>query len=342
MKKNKGVFILVLSYMIIAVLLIISAAFIIRTINEKNLAYRDKESKEAFHLAEAGINRAIMQLWQDYDSSGTPSVNLGRGQYSVSITSILPDKRQIISSGFIPLAANFRAKRTIEAIVRKYIPANFYDNAIYTAGELDLNGNAYAVNGDVIYGDTQAATNTQNITGTITQDPSINPLAGLNFQQLYDISQSQGNFYDAARLDKVKKGQDSFPVSFWYSPPTNPADPTTGVPNVVYIEGDLTLNGNIGGIGGLFVVAGDVLTNPLGTYDATINGNGMVHGFIYTRGEFRVNGGGGGLNVDGGVWAGTEAELNGNATVSYNKDYADAIRALNIDPGIQILSWREI
>lgn len=340
MKKNRGTAML-LSYLVIVVLLITASIFVMRTINEKNFSYRFKESKEAFNLAEAGINMALIQLRQDYDYSGGSSVNLGRGQYSVSIANILPDKRQIISSGFIPSSANFRSKRGIEAVVRKYIPPNFYDNAIYTAGELDLNGNAYAVNGDVIYGEEEVAGNTQNITGTITQDTSINPLAGLNFQQLYQISQSQGNVYDEARLDDVKKGTDSFPASFWYSPPSDPNDPATGVPNVVYIEGDLTLNGNIGTIGGLFVVVGDVLTNPLGTYDATINGNGMIDGFVYTRGEFQINGGGGGLNVNGGVWAGEEAELNGNATVSYNQDYADAIRALDIDPGIQIVSWRE-
>jgi len=339
-KKNKGAVILLASYMVIVVLLIIGAVFIIRTINEKNLTYRYKESTEAFNLAEAGINLAIRVLGMNYGWSGSALTDLGRGQYSVNVTSI-QDKRQIISSGFIPSAVNFRAQKTIEAIVRKYIPSNFYDDAIYTAGQLDLNGQAYAVNGNVIYGDTKAATDTQNITGTITQDPSINPLAGLNFQQLYNISQSQGNVYDATRMDKVKKSKDSFPGSFWYRVPNDPSNPATGVPNVVYIETDLTLNGNIGTIGGLFVVAGNVLTNPLGTYDATINGNGQIQGAIYTRGEFQVNGGGGGLNVNGGVWSGTETELNGKATITYNKGYMDAIKALNIDPGIQILSWRE-
>lgn len=341
MKKNKGAIVLSLSYLIIIVLLIIAAAFTVRVINEKNIANRYKESKEAFNLAEAGANMAMAMLRQDYNWNASPTVDLGRGQYTVNINQIT-DKRMITSSGFIPSAVNFRAKRTIEATVRKYIPANFYDYAIYTADELDLNGNAYEINGDVIYGDDQPAGNTGNINGTVTQDTSISPLAGLDFQQLRNISQGQGNLYDAARLEQVKTGGDSFPSSFWFTPPTDPNDPATGVPNVAYIEGDLTLKGNIGAIGGFFVVAGDVLTNPLGTYDATINGNGQIDGAIYTRGEFQVNGGGGGLNVNGGVWAGTEAELNGNAAISYNRDYMEAIKALDIDPGVQVLSWREI
>lgn len=331
MKKNNGAVILMLTYIVIALLLVIAAVFVARAVNENNFVLRYRESKEAFNLAEAGIDRAITELRQDYNWAGVSAVNLGRGQYSVNITSV-DDKRQILSSGFIPTEANFRARRAIEAVVRKSIPPNFYDNAIYTADELDLNGNAYQVNGNVIYGNDEVAGNTGNINGTVTQDTSINPLARLDFQQLYTLSQGQGNVYDSVRLNNVKKGSDSFPASFWYA---------LGVPNIVYVQDDLTLNGNVGTIGGFFVVVGDVITNPSGTYDATINGNGQIDGCIYTLGEFQVNGGGNGLNVFGGVWAGTEAELNGKVTITYNKDYMDAIKALNINPDVQIISWRE-
>jgi hypothetical protein len=134
---------------------------------------------------------------------------------------------------------------------------------------------------------------------------------------------------------------DSFPDSFWYSEPTDPNDPTTGTPNVVYVESDLELNGNVGTIGGFFVVAGDVITNPDDTSDATINGNGEIDGVVYTLGEFRINGGGGGLNVNGGVWAGEEARLNGNAHIAYTEDYMAALEALDINVEVQITSWRD-
>lgn len=340
MEKNKGI-IIIASYLVIIVLAIFIVVFIARTINERNIASKEKELKQALHLAEAGINRAIYELRTDYNWTGISSVNLGGGQYSVSITSE-GDRRKIISWGFIPQVSGYRTKKTVEVVIKKYISPNFYDNAIYTADELDLNGNAYVVNGNVIYGDPEPAGNTGNINGTITQDTSIYPLVCFNFQQLHDISEAQGNVYNDQRLRNVQKNLDSFPSSFWYSPPTNPEDPTTGIPNIVYIETDLQLNGNIGTIGGFFVVVGDVITNPLGTYDATINGNGQIDGCIYTLGTFEVNGGGGGLNVFGGVWAGVEAELNGNTNVTYNRDYMEAIKGLNINPDIQIISWREI
>jgi hypothetical protein len=110
----------------------------------------------------------------------------------------------------------------------------------------------------------------------------------------------------------------------------------------VYILTDLELKGNIGTVGGFFVVVGDVLTNPLGTYDTQISGNGQIDGCVYTLGTFEINGGGNGLNVLGGIWADREVELNGNATVVYNEDYMKAIKALNINPDVQLLSWREL
>lgn len=243
---------------------------------------------------------------------------------------------KITAHGFFPASGTVRAERIIEAIIEKYIPPDFFDNSVYSGGEVDFNGNSFIVsniepapdNKAVRYAGAFEVQKPENIVGTTTSDTSISPLAMLDFPQLLAISQAQGNYYDTARL----AAKDPYPVSFWYS---------LGVPNVVYVGGDLTLKGSVGTIGGFFVVAGDVITNPSGEYDATINGNGMIQGAVYTRGEFSVNGGGGGLNVDGGVWAGHEVELNGNATITYNKDYMDAIKGLNINPDVQINSWRD-
>jgi cytoskeletal protein CcmA (bactofilin family) len=222
------------------------------------------------------------------------------------------------------------------------IPPNFYDNAIFSAGDLDINGDAYTVSGNVRYAGDFDVEHPGNITdGTTTQDNTITPLARLDFEQLYTISQAQGNVYDAGRLKEVQKDNDQFPASFWYSAPTDPNDPTTGVPNVVYITTDLQVNGNIGQIGGIFVVVGDVITDPDDTQDTTLNGNGTIDGLVYTRGEFRINGGATGLNVNGGIWAGEEARLNGSADVTYNADYMTAMQALDISGSVQISSWRE-
>ncbi len=341
MNKKSSTLVLVV---IMAVLLgAISASFLWRSISENRLAERNKESIQAFWLAEAGISRAFKELRSNYSLAGTDLWNssLADGGYRVDISTEGSNKR-IVSRGFIPFSGTVRVERSIEVVIAKNIPPNFYDNAIYSAGDVDLNGDAYSVAGKVRYAD--EIDNTVNIDGEIFHDESINPLARLSFPQLLSLSQSQGNVYAynaSGKLINQTTGSQDFPSDFWYSDPSDPDNPATGTPNVIYVLGDLELKGNIGTIGGFYVVAGDVITNPDETYDATISGNGMVEGAIYTRGEFRINGGGGNLNVNGGVWAGEEARLNGNAHVSYNADYMEAIKALNISADVQIVSWKE-
>jgi hypothetical protein len=337
---------LILSLLVVVTLVVLGTTIFSRSASESSHARRYLDSTRAFWLAEAGLNRALEELREDFNLSGTNlwSGYLGEGRYSVDVEDVIIDTqtaKRVTAHGFIP-ADNVRVERVIQAIMCKYIPPYFYDNAIYSAADVDLNGNAFSITGDVRYADSLDTNHPENINGTITYDPSISPLARLDFEQLLLISETQGNVYDEARLQDVNTGKDSFPTSFWYSEPTDPSDPTTGTPNIVYVQGDLQLNGNIGTIGGFFLVVGDVITNPDDTSDATINGNGEIEGVIYTRGEFDINGGGGNLNINGGVWAGEEAELNGNAHVAYNQDYMSAIEALNINPDVQVVSWEEL
>ncbi len=329
---NKRGSVLVIAFLVILVLTALGGVMLSRSVSERALTQRYAESTQAFWLAEAGVSRGLKELGANFNASGSNvwQATLALGRYSVDVEQIDSQTRKITSHGFVP-AVSSRIERVIEATVAKKIPNDFYENAIYSAGLVDFNGNAYTVDGKVRYAE-EIEYSSNHVNGTITEDPSINPLAMLDFQQLRSMSAAQGNVYDAARLDNVKKNKEVFPGSFWYS---------EGAPNIIYVDGDLTLNGNIGTIGGFYVVAGDVLTDPDATQDATLNGNGMVSGVIYTRGEFKINGGAGRLNVNGGVWAGEEAELNGNADVTYNKTYMDAIRALNINVQAQVTTWKD-
>ena len=133
-----------------------------------------------------------------------------------------------------------------------------------------------------------------------------------------------------------------FPTSFWYD--TSDPNPANWIPNVVYVEDDLVLNGNIGTIGGFFVVVGDVISDPDTTTSTLINGNGFIDGCVYSTGEFRVNGGGAtGLNVLGGVWSGSDgALLNGTVDIKYHAPYMDAIRyVISPSASLQMISWRK-
>ena len=334
MKKSYS---LLLVIVIIVVLLILSGASLFQSISEKNLTQRYKDSIQAFWIAEAGINKALKELRDNFNWTGEEGED---GSYEIIVNVIDSKSREVLSSGYIPSKTNYRIKRTIKAIMSKFIPPGFYDYTVYCAGNVDINGNSFSIvnnqpppeNEALIYSGEYQVEHPENITGQIEQDESISPLARLDFQQLYNIASSQGNIYDETRLQEVKNGEDSFPSSFWYS---------EGVPNVVYVTTDLELNGNIGTLGGFFVVVGDIITDPDESDDIVINGNGQIDGVIYTRGQFRINGGGGGLNVDGGVWA-QEVRINGNAHLAYNQTYMSAIEDLGIDASVQITAWRDL
>lgn len=337
--RRKDGFLLVSVYMVISVLLILGGALIAYALTDVRSSQRAQANLQAYYLAEAGIDQGIAQLRQNFAwAAGFVSVPQGNtGNYSVGIQVLDADRRVLTATGQSTLLAA-PVQKQVEAIVRRQIPAGFYDNVIWAADNLDLNGNAYIADGDVVHGDTSPSS-TNGVTGTVSYDPAANPLPRLSFQQLHDIAQAQGNIYDAARL---AGGPGVFPGSFWHTPPTDPDDPATGVPNVNYVTTDLVLNGNIGTIGGFFVVVGNVITDPSASQSTVINGNGQVDGAVYSTGDFRVNGGGNGLNINGGVWAGGEARLNGNATLQYNVDYMAAIQGMGVDADVQVVSWRDL
>ncbi|OIO38907.1 MAG: hypothetical protein AUJ75_02105 [Candidatus Omnitrophica bacterium CG1_02_49_10] len=325
--NGKRGFVLISAYLVIAVLAVLMTALILFLITESRSVQRQVESVQAFYLAEAALDRGISQL-PGNTTGGLFS--LGAGEYDLTIT---PDARmpkskwRIRGTGYVPSEAEARSTRAVEAVLISQ-PLNL-NQAIYTAGDVDINGSAYSIEGDVYLAG--SIDNTDNISGLINVDPSINPLFTLDFGLLRQMAVEQGNLFTAGF------SVDDLPDDFWY-------DEESKIPNVVYIESDLTLNGNIGQIGGFILVLGDVITNPGAEMDTTINGKGEIEGFIYTRGLFRVNGGGSeGFSVEGGIISGSDGiAINGNVDIAYEWEYANAIRDLGLTTTPHAAYWQEI
>lgn len=338
MSKDRGSTLLA-CYLAVAVMLVYGSALMIRSFTEQRAATGYRDLAEAFQAAESGLDDGIRQLRADYNNTASVASTIGnRGSYQVEITQD-GTIRTLRSTG--TTSNNAGITRRLEAKVQRSIPQNFYDQAIYAAGNVVLKGDAYSIVGNVLSGSSTAVANAGNVEGDVVNDPSAAPLPRLDFQQLYDLAVSQGNVYDAQRLHDIQHGEDAFPAAFCYAPPTDPDDPSTCAPNINYITADLVLNGNIGTIGGFFVVVGNVLTDPEAVEDTTINGNGQIEGLIYTTGDFVINGGGAGLNIDGGVWAGDVARLNGSATTEHHAAYMGAVEHLGINADLQLIQWRE-
>ncbi len=336
--RNKGGVVLFIALAFMALFLTLAVLHIAATTNDLKAVKRTNDSLKAFALAESGAQKALYELrsgagWISYNGEGPLSIIWAgsiKGEYEVTVNP--PDannRRLVISTGYFPRKTGNHAERSIEAEVSAPMPAGFYNNAVYAGGNVDLIGGNYTVNGPIVYGDVI------NPSGLGTKSTEAFPM--LNFEQLKAIAvaqvkaNGQNNLYTQADIDSGK----SFPTSFWFD---SPADT---IPNVVYIETNLTLNGNVPPMGGFYVVAGDVLTDPSGGADSTINGKGTIDGCVYTLGDFRINGGGNGLGILGGVWARDDLRLNGNASVTYNPVYMAAIGNMNIGVVAQVISWKE-
>ncbi len=296
---------------------------------------RQIASMKAFWVAEAGVNMAIFQLKKNYNDLSPIGLTLlaGKGEYSATITSSDDGGRVIMACGFVPSAASTsKAERVVEVGVVKFTPPGFYDNAIYSAGDVDI-GNNCAVNGDVFSGGDVIGP----VNGDKTQnDPDLhnNGLPLLSFDELQQKSIDQG-WYDP------DTGETTFPDSFWNVEPTSPEDP--GVPNVVFVNGDFSLVGGHQVVQGFIVVGGNTI------YNAEIGGNASIVGCLYTRGNVWLHGGGGNtINVNGGIWSGGTVTIVGNEQINFDPPegsgptYMNAIEALGINADIQIASWREI
>ncbi|MBN3038531.1 MAG: hypothetical protein JW869_03850 [Candidatus Omnitrophica bacterium] len=68
--RNKKGTALIVTYMVVAVLLVLGAAFAIRSLAESRLAERHKKSNQAFSIAEAGLELALYRLRMDFESGG--------------------------------------------------------------------------------------------------------------------------------------------------------------------------------------------------------------------------------------------------------------------------------
>jgi hypothetical protein len=351
---NKRGSILIFVYSVIFVLLSLSASVIAHSIQEKRAFEITQNKTAAFYLAETSLDNALAVLVSNQSYAGTTSpVSIYRGttlvgQYETIVDNIGSNLRKITVTSYVPqktvTSDELRQIAKAEAVARIATtppPPGFYDYAVYSAGEIEMTmqgGNTPLITGDVIYADSISS---GSVTGTKTHDATISPLTHLSFQDLRNKAQSQfnantiahNNIYTTADL----AAKADFPAGFYL----NGVD---GEPNVVYVEGDLTLKGNITA-GGFFVVVGNILVDPTVTSDTSINGNVAVSGCIYSTGEFVLNGGGNALNVDGGIWAGEDAEFKGATEVQYNATYMNLIKDLINSLSsvtVQLLSWRQL
>lgn len=368
LNNNKGA-VLIMSYLVVTVLLTLSLGVVYHSLLERKAFDVTKGRTDAFYMAEAGMDAALVSLRTNQHYAGTGATNpvpVQRGseligQYANTVVNIGSSLRNVTAYGYVPqmtpVSGAIHQVCRLEGVVYVPVipPSNFYDNAIYAVEGVDFHGGAYSVTGDIDCGDdvTNTGSSTGVVSGEIAEfDPEVTDEAfySFNFQALQALARQQTYSYEGETVNNNFTAQDiedkrPLPSSFWYQEPTDPADPTTGVPNIVYIEGPLVVRTNDFEVGGFILVVGGMADPGVTSSDedATINGNVTVRGCLYTTGDFTLNGHGNSV-IDGGIWTGGEAYLQGNTAFTYNPDYMLAIKHYvenNTPPTLSLISWRQ-
>jgi hypothetical protein len=352
---------LILAYLLTALLVIILGVFMTMCIRAMNEAQIRQNWQRAFFAAESAIDDGLASLPAPpppLPFTGS-AANLGSPSNAQHRTSIdffggSTTKWRVNGIGFVPTAAATpRWEVEIEVIAEQVgLPNNFFDNALYSADDLSLRGNP-TINGDVYYGDDLDKRGSVTITGDETTSPpppanfSLN--GDIDYNRLRDIANQQDladpTYDHLITAADLASGVYTLPNSFWLG---NPGD---GVPNVVYVEGDLNINNQT--IGGFIVVAGGIINGGSVDTDANIGGGSTINGCILSVDDLVVSGGGGHItNINGGAWAGNlypeprnpqdGLYINGSVTITYSQAYMNAVENLNFSSRVRVLSWQQL
>ncbi|MFH1868296.1 MAG: hypothetical protein ABH843_04930 [Candidatus Omnitrophota bacterium] len=177
-RNNRGV-VMISAYAAVVVLMMLGSVFFWRAYNENNLALRYRLSTEALSIAEAGIERAIYNLQNDFANYPTPSwldgfidnipctppgplytdIAFGNGSYSVGLTNVggRIDHMRVLSTGTVE-----GIMRNIEVYI-KMEEVNIWNNAIFAGigspagvlinGNVDIRGSIHLLGDGLTFAD---------------------------------------------------------------------------------------------------------------------------------------------------------------------------------------------
>ena len=368
------------------VLVTFAVALLTMTSNDTKLSALQKESTRAFYLAEKGIDKALWYL-------NTPEDQGGKGMYSWRPTSDNPfkepegtpleyfeitiknvgsyfdlddaDRIEITSVGTVEGGQFSKGKRTVVVIAEIGISPSSnlsYDHAIFTDGDLTLNGGIF-VSG-TIHSNEDITNN-----GILDLVPIDGASASGSSNIDYSTSNADNQEFPQIDWEHFKKlvinpdpdySDDAYESGNgkYYGKDTSVLFNTDGLlKGTHFIDGDVTIqaylildNATIFATGTIDVIgSGDVNMinspqNPLALIakgDITIGGSVHGEGIIQSEGTITVNGG---VNIEEGAIYAVDGVLNGGGG-SINVVYGSGL-AGTIVPGTGIpvwlkTSWRE-
>jgi len=322
---------LVITLLIMTILLIMASAFMSISSTETLIAINERNRVQAYHLAEAGAERAIAQLNANSNYAGTGGEQaLGTGTYTVTVTCVppaapappcppaTPDQRIITAMGCVRNCTPPSATSRVEVRVQPGSPFRF---AFYGLGVTLLEDGVFVDSYDSALGNYDPST--AGAEAHIGSNGDIKLLTG---NTVRGNAQAGGNVPPPG-LGSIITGtitESAPPVTF---PPVDTAPPSPPAPNLSVADGATFLlpagihyfNAITLGAGATLNVAGPVVIYMTGTFHA--QGGAMINAtaastrkptdlliFSSKAGEDAVKGFGGGGQFRGGIYA-LDAEI---------------------------------
>lgn len=254
--NNKG-FVLVIAIIIMVTVILMIGIYLNTVLNERVLSVKNYHKKQAFWLAEAGIERAIKQLPSTDPMNNEP---LGKGTYSTTTTLVsgFTDRWTILSTGVVK-----SIDRKIEVIVKQFGNPAGVDFALTTQGEAKVTGNA-SIDTD---GD---GTDNEEGEDYLENTP-------IDFESVFGMTKTQ---------------MQALPPTYTYTDPENNQTPVSGITWVNLSVGeDFVISEEAWYGSGILVVDGDLQMTG-GTFEGIIwvtgnlrtGGNAIINGAIFVEG----------------------------------------------------------
>lgn len=380
LSNQKGMALLT-TLIFVFILITFAVALLNMTSNDTKLSTLQRDSTEAFYLAEAGIEKALWYLntstdnggngldWRTTDTSLYPYGYLeetypdgSTNYYQITIVDDPdPNKDEIIitSKGVVSDDNKVYGSRKIEVKAKKGIsPASniAYNYAIASEGNLTFSGNVQTFGGDIHANEnlyiSGEGTNISVFNGDVTVSGETNEYSPGN-------ENTDVQIYPKIDFDYYK--QLAIDNGSYYGSETSVVFTTyTELSGIHFVDGDIEIKADLDIIDGAIFATGEIRAtgqqtinrtqsdeydNPLAIIakgDITLSGDLYVEGVIQTEGTFTINGS---ITVYNGAVIADEGVLNGGAggiNITYDPDLLGA----NI-PGTGVpvwvkTSWREV
>ena len=165
-RREEQGYAMVISVVVASVAIVLVSAILAQGLHLLQATTRDRRWNNALQVAEAGIERTVVELIRDPSAGGMSVTTVPYGQFESTVVTPAVGYRTITSTGYVPSkgATNAVARR----ITVRYGPAPVFQYALFSASTMELkNVNNNCVRGDAFANESIAVSNNACIEGSI-------------------------------------------------------------------------------------------------------------------------------------------------------------------------------